>query len=182
MSTAGAEIRVLGEGLGDPFHPEAFSGELYLDVDSSDLGAMRQLIAGGAPPLWAEGTVDLEAWLDWDRGKVGVESRIEADQLAVYPEDRSWELAIDRVALEARLVERRNRRTLFVSELEVADGAHRVTLPRLQFDLWGQALRLRAEQVDLAPVNDLATSLALMPAALVEVLDTLRPRGTLDSV
>jgi uncharacterized protein (TIGR02099 family) len=182
LSTAGAEIRVLGEGLGDPFHPEAFRGELYLDVDSSDLGAMRQLIAGDAPPLWADGTVNLEAWLDWDRGKVGVESRIEADQLAVYPKDRSWELAIDRVAMEARLVERRNRRTLFVSDLEVADGGHRVTLPRLQLDLWGQALRLRAEQVDLAPVNDLATSLALMPTALVEGLDTLRPRGTLDSL
>jgi uncharacterized protein (TIGR02099 family) len=180
-TTRGAEIQVLGEGVGNPFQPDRFRGELYLDVDSSDLGAVRDMLAQGPPPIWAEGALNVEAWLTWDRGKMELESRLEASELLVIPDDLSWEVPLQRLVLEARMVERRNRRTIFIADAEVHGGGQVVHVPRAQLDLWGEAMRVRAENLDLAPINALATGLAVAPPKLAEVFRILNPRGRLET-
>ena len=44
-STRGADISLLAEGTGDPFNPGLFSGRVYADIKSTDLGAARDLLA-----------------------------------------------------------------------------------------------------------------------------------------
>ncbi len=180
QSTRGASIRALGEGVGDPFRPDRFSGAIYFDVAIDDLAAMPVLFTREPPPVWAEGGVNLEMWLDWDRGTAGLEFRLRARDLRLHPREGDWEIPLERVALAARLLEQKNRRTLFISDLEVADGGETLHLPRAQLDFWGNALRLRARDVDLEPATALAAGLDLTPRGLADVLRILHPRGSLD--
>jgi hypothetical protein len=82
-SSAGARIAVLARGLGDPFKPDLFSGQLYLDVQSTDLGAVQDMFADQELPVSADGAVDLELWLNWEKGEPFVATRIEGRELRV---------------------------------------------------------------------------------------------------
>jgi uncharacterized protein (TIGR02099 family) len=181
-STRGAAIQALGEGLGNPLQPDRFRGQLYLDITTDDLAAMPAMFAREIPPLWADGAANIELWINWDRGEAEVESRLRADDLRLLPREGEWEIPLQRVTLEAQLLEQKKRRTLFISGLELAAAGQSLTLPRLQADFWGNALRLRARDVDLAPLNALVTGIDLMPGRLAEVFRTLSPRGALDRV
>ena len=181
VSTRGTNITVLADGVGDPFQPELFSGELYLDIESSDLGAVKDMLAN-KPTWWASGVLDLELWLSWSKGKPSVEARVEARDLRVVGPDQTWQGPLDRVALEASLVERKNRWTLFASDLVVEKGDADLWLPRLQLDAWGDALRLRATEVPLAPISAIVASLESAPASLRDVVSALQPRGQLASL
>ncbi len=180
QSTRGEVIKALGNGVGSPFDPENFRGNLYLQVDSSDLAATGDLFAQGPPALWADGRLKLELWLGWKEGQADLVSRLEASELLVGHSEGDWRLPLDRVALQAQLLEREGRRTLFIADLEVVGGASELLLPRMQLDLWDQALRLRGEDLPLADLNQLATGLAVMPENLSEVFRTLNPRGPVD--
>ncbi len=181
-STRGAAVRALGEGLGNPLQPERFRGQLYLDMTTDDLASLPAMFAREIPPLWADGAANIELWINWDRGDAEVESRLRAADLRLLPREGEWEIPLQRVTLEAQLLEQKKRRTLFISDLELTAAGQSLTLPRLQADFWGNALRLRARDVDLAPLNAVATGIGLMPAPLAEVFRTLSPRGALDSV
>jgi uncharacterized protein (TIGR02099 family) len=181
LSTAGTDITILAEGVGDPFEPDLFSGELYLDIQSTDLGAVKELLVK-PPAFWADGTLELELWLAWNKGKPTVEARLEARDLLITGQDQSWQIPLDRIGVEARLLERRNHWTLFASELEVEKDGVAMRLPRLQLDTWGNAVRLRTVDVSLAPINDIVTSLDAIPVTLADVFRVLQPRGTLSSL
>lgn len=180
QSTRGARIRALGEGVGDPFQPQRFRGDLYFDIAIDDLAAMPPLLTRGLPPLSVDGAVNLELWLDWDRGSAGLESRLRGRDLRLSPRKGGWEIPLERVAMEARMLEQKNRHTLFISDLELSAGGETIYLPRLQVDFWGNALRLRARDIDLAPASALVAGLDLTPSGLAEVFRNLYPRGTLD--
>lgn len=179
ISTRGTDISLLAEGVGDPFTPELFSGEVYVQVQSTDLGAIKDMLPRRAPDLWADGALDLELWLTWDKGKPSIASRLEARDLLIAPLDLQWQVPLDRVALEWRLVERRNHWTVFASNIDVERDDVSLQLSRLQLDTWGDALRLRATQIPLAPLNAIATGLQATPAALASVFNILQPRGEL---
>ncbi|HDY81407.1 MAG TPA: hypothetical protein ENH48_00420 [Halieaceae bacterium] len=181
LSTAGTDITILAEGVGDPFEPDLFSGELYLDIQSTNMGAVKDMLVV-PPAVWADGTLELELWLAWNKGKPTVEARLEARDLLIAGQDQSWQVPLDRIAVEARLLERRNHWTLFASGLEVEKDGVVVQLPRLQFDTWGDAVRLRTTDVSLVPINDIVTGLDAIPVALADVLRVLQPRGTLSSL
>ena len=70
-SSKGARIDMLGEGVGSPFEPEVFDGDLYVDITTGDLGAMQDMLASRLPGIWADGALDLELWLSWDNGEPG---------------------------------------------------------------------------------------------------------------
>jgi len=182
VSARGTDISVLAEGVGDPFQPQLFTGELYLDIESRDLGAVKDMLANGPPGVWAEGALDLELWLAWSKGKPTVETRIAARDLHVTDRADSWQVLLDRVALEARLLRRKNRWTLFASGLEVEKNGEMLVLPRLQLDNWDDALRLRATGVAMAPLSNIAAALEAAPAAMADVLSVLQPRGELASL
>ncbi|MEH6635753.1 MAG: DUF3971 domain-containing protein, partial [Halioglobus sp.] len=182
ISTAGTDITILAEGVGNPFAPELFNGDLYLDIQSSDLGALKHMLGSGLPPVWADGSLQLELWLAWSKGKPALEARLEAHDLVIGAQDEAWQVPLDRVGLEARLVQRRNHWTVFASGLEVEQDDVLLQLPRLQFDVWGDALRVRLPDVSLAPINAIASNLDAMPEALADVLHTLQPRGQLSAL
>ncbi len=181
-SMRGTRIHALGRGLGNPLRPDAFTGELYLQIGAADLAAVGSLAAEGAPPIWSDGALDLELWLNWDRGELDVESRAVAHDLRLFPRDRSWEIPLERLALEAKLVERKNRRTLFASGVQLQNAGVSAVLPRVQLDLWGESLRVRSGAVDLGPANRLLGTLGLLPDRLSDVFATLQPEGRLDAL
>lgn len=176
-SSAGARITVLAQGLGDPFSPATFSGQAYLAMQSTDLGAIKDVFAEQALPVWADGAVDMELWFNWDRGKPSLAARLEGRDLLVSPDDAAWQMPLQRVALAARLLERDNRWTLFVSNLEVENAGEAWTVPRVQVDSRGNALRVRTADISLAPINAIVTGQDAVPAALREAFTALRPRG-----
>jgi uncharacterized protein (TIGR02099 family) len=182
VSERGTDISILAEGVGDPFQPQLFTGDLYLDIQSTDLGAVKDMLANGPPPVWAEGTLNLELWLSWDEGEPALEASLEARDLLLTDQQQSWQVPLDRVALQARLLDRKNRWTLFGSGLELDAAGASVRLPRVQLDAWGDALRVRAEDVSLAPLSSLVAGLEATPDKVAALLGSLEPRGDLTSL
>ena len=181
-STRGTDISILAEGVGDPFEPAFFTGDLYVNIHSTDLGAVKDVWTAGPTDIWADGGLDLEVWLAWDKGEPSMQARIDATDLLIAGQDNTWQVPLDRVALQAQLVQRKSHWTLFASQLQVEKDDVVVSLPRLQVDAWGGALRVRSTDVPLAPINAIATSLEAIPDKLLALLRSLQPRGQLTAL
>lgn len=181
VSNRGTHITALAEGVGNPFKPRLFSGDLYLDIQSTDMAAVKEMLAN-PPGVWADGALDLELWLAWEEGVPALEARAEARELRIADEGGNWEIPLDRVALEARLLERKNRWTLFATNLEVEKNEEVAQFSRLQLDTWGEALRIRATDVPLESIGTIASGMEAVPETLVDVLRVLHPRGDVPSL
>ncbi|MFK7975010.1 MAG: YhdP family protein [Halioglobus sp.] len=181
-STAGTQILILANGVGDPQQPETLTGSAYLQIEAAQLEAMRALMGPGAPPVWSKGSADVEVWLTLEEGKPSIEARMSARDLVVYSDDGKLELPLESVALQGQVQREKENWTLYGSQMEVRQGDTRLTLPRLQADLWGSAARVRIEDVPLEPVGSIAASVTVIPESLREILATLSPSGTLPSV
>ena len=181
-SSKGARIDMLGEGVGSPFEPEVFDGDLYVDITTGDLGAVQDMLANQLPGIWADGALDLELWLSWDNGEPGLLARVEASDLVVKGKDDAWQLPLDRVALEAELRSGGDRWTVFSSDMQVEHDGVLLQLPRLQLDAWGRALRVRAADVSLEPISQLVSGIEALPPKIAGILRELLPRGTLSAV
>jgi uncharacterized protein (TIGR02099 family) len=181
-SSAGARIAIVAQGMGDPFKPDQFSGQVYLDMQSAHLGAVKEMFAEHAVTAWADGTVDLELWLDWDRGRPSLQARLEGADLLVSADRASWQMPLQRLALEARLSQREDKWSLFVADLQLENDDVEWTLPRLQLEMEGSALRLRSSGFSLAPINTIITSQDVVPEALREVFAALQPRGQVSAL
>ena len=66
--------------------------------------------------------------------------------------------------------------------VEVIDGGTPLSVPRVQVDGWGDSLRVRAQKLDLAAVNQLLVDSGTMPEGLSSVLEILSPRGELATI
>ncbi|MAT94753.1 MAG: hypothetical protein CME59_19445 [Halioglobus sp.] len=181
-STGGATITALASGRGDPFRPQTFSGDLYLDIDTTDLGAVRDMLANAAPAVWAQGNLDLELWLSWDHGRPRVQTRVDARDVLVTPRDGAWSLPLHRLSLQAELAREREHWTLFAADVEVANAGGELALPRLQLDSWGNSLRLRAADLSLQPLHAFAAGVESLPQNLREVFAALDPAGRVDAL
>jgi len=178
----GTSILARASGVGDPFRPELFRGNLYLDIQAAEMGALRELWVRGRPDFDAEGDVDLKLWLALDRGTIDVETQVEARDLVLGPPGQAWRLPLERLEMEASLAEARDRWTVFASNVYLQQGGVGVSLPRLQLDAWGESLRARAEDVPLGPLSELLLKLQEPPEVLADALRTLRPRGALTAL
>jgi uncharacterized protein (TIGR02099 family) len=181
-SSRGARIVVLAQGVGDPFQPERFSGQVYLNLHSTDLGAVKDLLSDSSLPLWADGAVDLQLWLNWDRGDTSLAAQLEGHDLLVAEQNSAWQLPLQRVALQGQLQQSGDRWSLFVSDMQVEQDGVELTLPRLQLDRWDNGLRIRASDLPLEPINAIISRQEAVPEALREVLIALHPRGLLPSL
>ncbi|MEZ5502672.1 MAG: DUF3971 domain-containing protein [Halioglobus sp.] len=181
-SSRGARIAIIAEGVGNPFRSELFTGQVYLSMQATDLGAVKDLLAERAFPIWTDGVVDLQVWLTWDRGQPSVVSRFEGRDLVIAGTDGSWRVPLDRVDLKARLARRNDRWTLFVSDLEVANRGVETTVPGLQLDLWDNSLRLRASEISLEPLTAIFAGEQPVPEPLRRVVTALDPRGLLPAL
>ncbi|MDE0951374.1 MAG: DUF3971 domain-containing protein [Halioglobus sp.] len=182
ISTTGTHIAIIADGIGDPFRPELFAGEAYLDIHSSDMGAVREILAIPNLPVWVEGALDLKLWFEWDKGQPTVEAQLEGRDLLIAGPDSEWEVPLDSVALQARLVAQGNLWTAFASDIHVAKDDMKFSLSRMQLDAWDNVLRVRASDVRLEPLSAILTTLDAMPSTLREVLATLQPRGRLSAL
>lgn len=181
LSALGTRIELTGRGVGNPFNPENFSGDLYLALRSGDLGAVADMLA--SPPLvWAEGNLETEFWLNWDRGQARLDFSVDASDFLLQPREGDWSVPLDQLSLKGSLVERKNRWTLFVSDPVARYGESEAALPRMQLDAWGESLRVRAAGVSLAPINALALALGVLPETTVNVLETLQTSGKLSAL
>ncbi len=181
LSEDGASLALAGRGVGNPFEPQNFTGDLFVSLRAGDLGALRDLLAE-TPPVLVRGALESDIWLAWDRGEPRVDFGLAINDLLLSPEEGSWSLPVEALSLEGSLIERKNRWTLFLSELAASHGDAEVLVPRMQVDAWGESLRVRSADVALAPLNALALELGALPANLAAVLDTLQPQGRLAAV
>tara|TARA_R110000823_G_scaffold91174_3_gene201087 strand:+ start:5266 stop:9237 length:3972 start_codon:yes stop_codon:yes gene_type:complete len=182
QSTRGTAISLRAQGVGDPFEPGEFSGDMYVELGTSDLGAMQDLFAASAPPVWASGELDLALWLSWEDEQSAVAARLDARNLNIQSRQGEWSFPLQRLALQGQVSGQRDHWTLYASDVALEQGGIALTLPRLQLDGWGNALRARAIDVPFAPLNALVKQSALMPEALREVLTALDLSGQLQAL
>lgn len=181
VSARGTSISLHGSGLGDPFRPEQFEGTLYIQAETGDIAAVADLF-GSTPPVWAEGELSAEAWVAWDRGEAEVDMSLSLVDAALRPADQAWSVPLDALSVKGKLLERRNRWTVYASDLRASHQGIVVDIPRLQFDAWGDSLRLRTAELQLAPLNQLFASMPSVPENLRSVFDTLNLRGELSAL
>lgn len=181
-STAGTQVSILANGVGDLLRPETLTGSAYVKIDTPDLAAMRALLGPEAPPLWSTGSGEVALWLTLSQGEPTVEAELRAIDLSVYSDDGRLALPLDEVSVRGQLSRDERHWTLHGSDMLVRQGDTAIRLPRIQLDTWGTALRLRMQEVPLEPVNTMITGLSLVPESLREIFTTLAPRGTLPAV
>ncbi|MBE9539752.1 MAG: hypothetical protein IMF06_11760, partial [Proteobacteria bacterium] len=179
--TTGTQISLVAEGVGNPMKRDAFVGELYLNIDMTDLGAFQQLV-NRPSSVDIKGDLQAEFWLGWERGTPTVAFSLHGIEMDFSAVDKSWQLPVDEVAMQASLVQQNDHWTVFVSDVEFYRKKIQLLLPRLQLDTWGDSFRLRAEAVPLAPLNALLVELSLTPDAIADVFDVLNMRGELSSL
>ena len=182
LSSRGMEIFFLGEGIGNPFAPEAFTGRLYLDVATAELGAVNDLLPDSLRGLRVDGGLGLELWSNWDLGKSSTSLRIRMDAAQLSARDGSWKVSLDRVGFAASLADQNGGWGLSIADLELARGGAHLQVPRLQLNIRGETLNLGAQGLALAPLSTLLADTESLPAAAAELLRTLSPRGTLSSL
>ena len=182
-STTGTVISARAEGIGNPFDSRTYNGDLYLEVDMPSLTAVRELLpVAAASKVQVDGAVSAAVWVAWKLGEPTIEATLRADQLAIQLIEQERSIPVDSLSLRATLQQQRNRWTVFASDIVLAKGGVSLELPRVQLDSWGDSLRLRAAQVQLAQVNAIAVDLAVMPPKLADVLAILQPEGWLRRV
>ena len=175
----GLEIMALAEGVGNPFEPGSFTGELYLDIAADQVGAVTDLLGDTLGQVQIEGHLDMELWSSWDRGEPGAVLRLAMNDVLLQAADSGRQLPLDRLALEAQLQSRQGGWLLTLAGLELARDEVLLALPRLQLDLRGETVELRVQDVALEPLGQLLAGTGALPPSGDELIGLLHPRGTL---
>ena len=183
-SSRGLEALVLGEGVGNPFEPGAFSGQLYLDVAALEVAAVTDLLGEALSGMEIAGGLDLDLWSTWEQGQPQprVELRIGMNNVLLSSEEASWQLPLDRMQFAAGLVNRRGGWGLEIDDLELARGETLLQLPRIQLLIRGETLKLRTRALPLAPLAELMADTNVLPPAGMEDLAVLQPRGSVPTL
>jgi uncharacterized protein (TIGR02099 family) len=176
-SSRGMELTALAEGVGNPFEPASFNGQLYLNVAAADVAALAEFRAGALSELQVGGRLDLELWTSWHKGEPVTALRVAVDDLLLQARDRSWQLALDSMGFDASVDSHADGWSLSVAALEAARGEVLFKLPRLQLDLRGETMDLRALDLPLAPLGGLLAGSDVLSAALTDLVGVLQPRG-----
>lgn len=179
LSSRGLEVTVLANGVGNPFEPDLFSGQFYLDVRATDVGALTGLLAKQLGGVDLDGALSLQVWSNWDEGEADAVARLEMNNMRLSTADNSWQVPLDSLALDGSLEDRQDAWFLSVSSLELARDEVVLQVPRMQFDLRGQTLKLLAQELPLEPLSKLVAGSDGLPPAAADLLQTLRPRGEL---
>ena len=182
-SSRGLIVTALAEGIGNPFDPESFAGQLYLDAGAGDVGAVADLLGERFSGSQLDGTVRLELWSSWGSGEQDVLLRLDMNDVLLSRVDSSWQVPLERFALDARLERRQDSWAISVADLEMARNGILAQVPRLQLDLRGETLNLRVQALPLEPLSALLADMdGALPPAAIELLQTLKPRGLLSAV
>lgn len=183
-SSRGLAARVLGDGVGNPFEPGEFSGQLYLDLATSDMAAVSGLLGDAMSGVEIAGGLELALWSNWAPGQVqpSVEFRVAMDKARLSSAQTGWNQPLDRFAFTAGLNNRSAGWGLDIADLELARGNALLQIPRVQMSARGETLKLQAQALPLAPLSELLAGTNVLPAAGMEVLSLLQPAGTLSAL
>lgn len=181
-SARGTVISLLADGVGDPTRPESFVGELYVAVQATDLAAVREFISAQPLPAWAEGALELQLWLGWDAGVPSMELQLEGRDWLISPANDSWEMPLERLALQANLARSDARWSVTVSDIALKQDDVSVVLPALQLGIAGKTAQLLTRDVVLEDVVALISASAALPAQLRDITAALNPRGRLPAL
>jgi uncharacterized protein (TIGR02099 family) len=178
-SSRGLEALVLAQGVGNPFEPGAFSGQLYLDLAALEVAALTDLLGQALSGMEIAGALDLDLWSNWEQGQdqPRVELRVGMNNVLLSSEKASWQLPFDTMQFAAGLVNRRGGWGLEIDDLELSRGETLLQLPRTQLLVRGETLKLRAQSLPLAPLAELMADTKVLPPAGMEILAVLQPRG-----
>ena len=180
-SSRGLDVLVLGDGVGNPFEPGAFSGQLYLDLTAPDVGAVTDLFGEAMSGVELAGGLDLALWSNWGPGQTrpSIEFRIGMNSVLLSSREDTSRLPLDRVQFAAALVNKGGSWGLDIAELELQRGETLLQIPRMQMLARGETLKLQAQALPLAPLAELLANTNVFPPAGMEVLSVLRPQGVL---
>lgn len=181
-SSRGMNMFVLGEGVGNPFEPQSFTGQLYLDIDTDDLGAINDLLPASLRGVRIDGGLGMQLWSSWDLGESATSLRLAMEDVSLLAQDASWQLALDRIAFDASLADRQGGWGLSVAALELLRDEAQLRVPRMQLDIRGETVDLWAVEFPLAPLGSLLAGIDALPPAAVDLLRVLQPRGSLPAV
>ncbi len=181
-SARGTVISLLAEGVGDPTRPESFVGELYVAIQVTDLAAAREFISAQPLPVWAEGALELQLWLGWDAGVPSMELQLEGRDWLISPANDSWEMPLERLALQANLARSDARWSVTVSDIALEQDEVSLALPALQLAIEGKTAQLLTRDVVLQDVVALVSASAVLPAQLRDITGALNPRGRLPAL
>lgn len=181
-SSEDLQVLALAEGVGNPFVPETFRGQLYLDIDATDVGAIAEVMGDSLGDLKISGGLGLELWSSWDQGVPGAELRLEMTDARLGAADKAWEVPFDRLAFDARLESRNGGWLLAIAGLEFAHKEAIGRVPSLQLDARGQTMTLRARALELGPLTEFFVGGNALPPTVTELLKVLNPRGSLPAL
>lgn len=176
---AGADLSVAvnAQGVGNPLRPLEWTGDIYLDVSSRDLSVFAVLSETLDWPFNVSGDVSAEFWLSRDDGDSTARMRWSGTSLQVEEANGAWSLPLDALSFEAALDQRDRHWSLLTEDFHIERAGQAVDLNRVQFDWWGQALRVRATDLGLSALPTLLAAAPGLPQRLREVMPVLAPEG-----
>ena len=127
-------------------------GRAMAATNVGDLAAIADLFAT-APPVWAQGELSSELWLNWNQGEAELDIELSLLDTVISDRDGSWALPLDGLSLQAKLLERRNRWTIYGADLSAASDGVEVTIGR-KTGIIGRSIGARSTYSGLA-CNDI---------------------------
>ena len=182
-SSEGAIVKVLVDGVGDPFDSAVYDGDIYIHTQVPQLASFVNLMPVSLQSdLVVSGQAEFEAWVEWQDGSSSIDVQVDADALDIRARNDSWRVPVQALSFGGSFVEQRNLWSVFASQVDLNDGGTILSVPRVQVDGWGDSMRVRAQKLDLTAVNQLLIDSGTMPEGLSSVLDTLAPQGQLATI
>jgi uncharacterized protein YhdP len=181
-TAAGNQATLHAEGIGNPLALASWRGDVFLAVEAERLERLFDWLPETVPARVA-GRGSVQLWLQQAGGRSDLRLSLAGDNLLLEGAgaggEGGWRVPLASLAMDAALVEGQDQDswTLHASDLSLAQGGRHWLLPRAQFDLRGDSLRVRSGEFRLDGIDSFLASLPSMPPGLADALAVLAPRG-----
>ena len=175
-TAVGNRASLHAEGIGNPLSLASWRGDVFLDVEAERLERVFDWLPT-ALPARAAGRAGVRLWLQRAGGRSDLRLSLAGDNLLLEGADGAWRMPLASLAMDAALAEAQSGWTLHASDLSLAQGGRHWVLPRAQFDLRGDSLRVRSAGFSLDGIDSFLASLPSIPGGLADALGVLAPRG-----
>ncbi|MEM1404785.1 MAG: DUF3971 domain-containing protein [Pseudomonadota bacterium] len=178
----GLALAVNADGVGNPLKPLSWSGDIFVDAESSDLGSLASLWESLDWPFTLAGQASVQFWLKREEGDSTASLHFDSRSVQVEERTGAWQLPLDALTFDAALDQRARHWSLLTEDFHAEREGQVLDLDRAQFDWWGQSVRVRATDLSLDALPTIFASAPGLPEGLREVLPTLAPVGDLPSI
>lgn len=172
-------LAVNADGVGNPLKPLSWTGDIYVDAQSSDLGSLDSLWNALDWPFGLAGQASAQFWLTRAGGDSTASMRFQSQSVQLQERDGAWDLPLDALSFDAALEQRSRHWHLLAENFHVERQDQDLDLDRVQFDWWGQSLRVRISEAGIGALPTLLASAPGLPQGLRDALPSLAPSGEL---